>query len=54
MILQMSIYLHLSVGVGLLVQQLVQLEHVVAEDGVVQGRPLLLPVDPLQLGIKRR
>ena len=50
MVISANVYL--SVGVGLLIQQLVQLEHVVAEDSVVQGRALLLPVDPLQLCIK--
>ena len=45
---------YLSVGVGLLVQQLVEFEHVVTEDRVVEGGPLLLPVDPLKLRIKGR
>ena len=45
---------YLSVGVCLLVQQLVELEHIVTEDSVVEGGALLLPVDPLKLSVKGR
>ena len=43
---------YLSVGVCLLVQQLVEFEHIVTEDSVVEGSALLLPVDPLKLSVK--
>ena len=45
---------YLSVGVCLLVQQLVEFEHIVTEDSVVEGSALLLPVDPLKLSVKGR
>ena len=45
---------YLSVGISLLFQKLVELEHVVTEDRVVEGGALLLPVDPLKLSVKGR
>ena len=48
----MFLFSYLGIGVCLLVQELVEFEHVVAEDGVVKSGALALAVDALKLRVE--
>ena len=48
----MFLFSYLGIGVCLLVQELVEFEHVVAEHGVVKSGALALAVDALKLRVE--